>query len=388
MISDWSATMKLSYVRDDRSLKDIILNEEMLFAANSDIKRRSVTGCFIYLLLWFANIIPDKLYVTSPEICLWATVVFILLAAARVVLMAYFERIYRRSVLTWKLLFYPIIWSPALCWGLLCSLAMTLPLLEPFSMVIIITTAGLTGGGVTALLASRVLTIGLISCLLLPGLITAFVFEGSNSSLGFVFGIYWLGMYSVTRIQHREYWRALHSSFVIKRYNTELERLNTLDGLTGLKNRSFFDNSLKKEIKAAARVQASISLLLIDIDHFKAINDRHGHLVGDECLRRLSVVLQRSVQRETDVVARYGGEEFAVILSGNDLDQALVVAERIRTAVEDIDPYHGEIKIAFTVSVGVASCIPSPGFKEVQLIEKADSALYKAKNSGRNSVCS
>lgn len=360
----------------------------MLFTANSDIKRRSVTGCFIYLLLWFANIIPNELYISAPEICLWPTVVFILLGAGRVLLMTNFERIYRKSALTWKLLFYPVVWLPALCWGVLCSLSMILPQLEPFSLVIIISTAGLTGGGVTALLASRVLTIGLISCLLLPGMVTAFLVAGNNPSLGLVFGIYWFGMYSITRIQHQEYWRALNYSFVIKRYNTELERLNALDGLTGLKNRGFFDSSLKKEIKAAVRVQASISLLLIDIDHFKTINDRYGHLVGDECLRRLSKVLQREVQRETDIVARYGGEEFAIILPGNDLDHAVVVADKIRASVEDIDPYHGNMKISFTVSVGVASCIPYPGYKEVQLIEKADSALYKAKNSGRNSISS
>ncbi|WP_163335809.1 GGDEF domain-containing protein [Desulfopila sp. IMCC35008] len=369
-------------------MKDIVINEEMLFTARGDINRRSVTGCFIYLLLWFANIIPNKLYVSSPEICLWFTVVFILLSAGRVLLMISFETIYRKSALSWKLLFYPIIWLPAICWGALCSLSMILPELEPFSLVIIICTAGLAGGGVTALLASRVLTIGLISCLLLPGMVTAFLFAGDNLSLGLVFGIYWLGMYSITRIQHREYWRALKYSFMIKRYNTELERLNALDGLTGLKNRSFFDSSLKKEIKAATRVQASISLLLIDIDHFKVINDRHGHLVGDECLRRLSLVLQSEVQRETDIVARYGGEEFAIILPGNDLEHALFVAERIRARAEDIDQYHGDMKISFTVSVGVASCTPYPGYKEVQLIEKADSALYKAKNRGRNSVCS
>lgn len=360
----------------------------MLFTAHSDIKRRSVTGCFIYLLLWFANIIPNRLYVSSPEICLWPTIVFILLAAVRVVLMAHFEKIYQKSALTWKLLYYPIIWLPALCWGLLCSLSMTVPQLEPFSLVIIITTAGLTGGGVAALLASRVLTIGLLSCFLLPGMLTAFLSEGNNPTLGLVFGIYWLGMYSVTRIQHREYWRALNYSFVINKYNAELERLNELDGLTGLKNRGSFDSSLKKEVKTAVRAQTDISLLLIDIDHFKTINDRYGHLVGDECLRRLSTLLQSEVQRVTDVVARYGGEEFAVILPGNNLEQALAVAERLRNSVEDIHPYHGDMKVAFTVSIGVANCIPDPGFEEVQLIEKADSALYKAKNSGRNSVCS
>lgn len=180
--------------------------------------------------------------------------------------------------------------------------------------------------------------------------------------------------------------RENHGSLQI--VNTELNRLASEDGLTGLANRRFFDQTLSRAYDYARANQASISLLLLDIDYFKKYNDFHGHPAGDECLRQVSSIVQGCLDRSADFAARYGGEELAVILPHTDLSGASKVAEKIRQAVEDADIQTPDgILSRVTVSIGVAGGIPaseSKGFEEILL--SADDALYKAKREGRNRV--
>ena len=367
-------------------VKTLEIDEEMLLRANSDIATRSTTGAFIYLLIWFAITISHKFYSAEPTIFIFFTSAFVLLAMARVALIRNFEKIYHRNVLLWKTCFFPAVWGAAFLWGVLCYMALVDPRLEALTLSVVISTAGLTAGGVTALLPDRLLTIGLFTAFLLPAEFTLFHTEFREFSVNILFLVYWVGMYSITRIQHEEYWVGLKHMFLIKKHAQELEQLNTLDGLTGLKNRSFFDETLRKEMKSGVRKQSQLSLMLIDIDYFKEVNDRYGHLAGDECLRKLAVVLKEQVQRETDTVARYGGEEFAVILPADDRKQAIVVAKQIRKAVEEIDCRWGKDRVFFTVSIGVASIIPQLGDIQEKLIALADQALYQAKAGGRNQV--
>ncbi|MCG8689312.1 MAG: GGDEF domain-containing protein [Desulfobacterales bacterium] len=369
----------------DRSQFDIA--EEKTFQANRDISKRSITGCYIYLIIWFSIIIPHGFYENSPKPCLWMTLTLILLAGVRVWLILKFDWIFQKSQTLWKALFYPVVWITALVWGGFSALTFVKPEFDYMGLAFMVATAGLTGGGVSALVPSRLLTLGLLTGLLAPGGVVLLLSDGHNVSVGIIFGVYWIGMVAVTKNQHQEYWQALDASFLIKEYAAELEQLNTLDGLTSLKNRVFFDQTLKQEMKRGLRSRSHLSLLFIDIDHFKKINDRHGHLIGDECLRRISTLLKENVRRETDTVARYGGEEFAVILPSSTNEQALAVAEKIRQKVETMNPRYGQADIALTVSLGVASVIPELGMSEEDLIAMADNNLYKAKHSGRNLVC-
>lgn len=116
------------------------------------------------------------------------------------------------------------------------------------------------------------------------------------------------------------------------------------------------------------------------------INDNYGHIVGDECLKKISILLQELLQRKTDTVARYGGEEFAIILPSDDVTKALSFAENIRRSVESLRYVNERIKISFTVSIGVASLIPQSADTAQSLIKLADKALYLAKDTGRNRV--
>jgi diguanylate cyclase (GGDEF)-like protein len=165
-----------------------------------------------------------------------------------------------------------------------------------------------------------------------------------------------------------------------------LEQLATRDGLTGLANRRCFDNTLQAEWARAMRQHQPLSLLMVDVDNFKAYNDAHGHMGGDECLKRIATAVA-SEMRANDLVARYGGEEFAVILPNQSLNGAACVAERIRMRVEQLQvPNRLAAGELVTVSIGAATALPSPETDASELLAIADAALYRAKHMGRNRI--
>lgn len=172
--------------------------------------------------------------------------------------------------------------------------------------------------------------------------------------------------------------------------NREFERLNAIDGLTGVANRRRFDETLRHEWRRAARGSHPLSLLFIDVDEFKQFNDGNGHVAGDECLRDLARLLQATLRRPSDLLARYGGEEFAVILPETDAAGAAAVADSLLAAVREaaIPHGHSDVSAILTISIGVATAVPERGDDNGQevLVTVADEALYKAKRAGRNQV--
>lgn len=170
--------------------------------------------------------------------------------------------------------------------------------------------------------------------------------------------------------------------------NVTLRALSRRDGLTDLANRRGFDASLEEACRAAVDDGLPFALMLIDVDHFKSLNDRHGHQVGDQCLRQVASTLQATCAPLGGAVSRYGGEEFAVIVSGASPDHALDAAEQVRAAVERAQLYVTSSRraLAVTVSIGVAMVAPKSGDAPERVIEAADAALYRAKNDGRNRV--
>lgn len=178
----------------------------------------------------------------------------------------------------------------------------------------------------------------------------------------------------------------LRTTHKLDEANRELARRNAIDGLTGIANRGRFDEVLDHEWRRASRSGLPISLLFIDVDEFKAFNDGHGHLPGDECLKDLAGLLEQSLRRPSDLVARYGGEEFAAIMPDTDRHGAFEVAERLREAVSGLRLPHAcsEVASHVTMSLGVATLVPTPGQQPDHLVAAADAALYAAKHAGRN----
>jgi diguanylate cyclase (GGDEF)-like protein len=168
-----------------------------------------------------------------------------------------------------------------------------------------------------------------------------------------------------------------------------LTRLASTDALTGLANRRQFDEMLNYEYARHARSGSEMSLILLDIDHFKAFNDTYGHVVGDDCLRGVGQAIAETVVRSTDLAARYGGEEFVFLLPETGMQGALVLAEKIRTSICEMNLPHSRSSVAgyVTASLGSITTRCTPGGSARSMLMEADQQLYVAKSSGRNQVC-
>lgn len=174
----------------------------------------------------------------------------------------------------------------------------------------------------------------------------------------------------------------------LKEANRNLHELSTKDGLTGILNRRTFDKHIEKEWKQALRELVPLSLIMLDVDYFKAFNDTYGHQAGDDCLRTIASGISEVLEISKGMVFRYGGEEFSILLPETNLASARIVAETVRKAVENLSIPHSESQVSdyVTMSFGINTIIPTNDKTITQFIEDADKALYNAKNEGRNCV--
>jgi diguanylate cyclase (GGDEF)-like protein len=175
----------------------------------------------------------------------------------------------------------------------------------------------------------------------------------------------------------------------LKQQRDLLRRIAMMDGLTGVANRRTFDHTFEREWRRSQRTEHPLSLVLVDVDHFKAYNDTYGHQDGDDCLRAVAQCLESVLQRPADLIARYGGEEFACLLPETDLAGACEIAERLRHAVESLAIVHKGSTTApmVTISLGVSNnAAPKDSHSADAALRHADALLYQAKNAGRNRV--
>jgi diguanylate cyclase (GGDEF)-like protein len=172
----------------------------------------------------------------------------------------------------------------------------------------------------------------------------------------------------------------------LKQYRDSLKTLSNMDGLTGIANRRRFDEILQSTWHRVKLIQSPVSLLMMDIDHFKAYNDNYGHLAGDACLRQLAGALSEIGRRSSDFFARFGGEEFALLLPETKIESAVLAAVRTQEKVRILSIPHAYSGVAdyVTVSIGISTLVPSDENSQFDLIKQADKKLYEAKNNGRN----
>ncbi len=180
----------------------------------------------------------------------------------------------------------------------------------------------------------------------------------------------------------------IHLHLTYKRKLEELERLVVTDGLTGISNRRHFDETLDREWRRSMREKTGLSLIMLDIDHFKRFNDQYGHARGDDCLKRVAQALKGGIRRPSDFLARIGGEEFALILYHVDCKGTEILAQNLRERVEALRiPHAGSTSAdVVTTSIGYATMTPTRGSTPEPLLETADRMLYLSKSSGRNQV--
>lgn len=195
----------------------------------------------------------------------------------------------------------------------------------------------------------------------------------------------------ISQLERDEAFIALEESRAkLAEANRTLQRLSSLDGLTGIANRRSFDETLQKEWNRAMRNEKSIGLIMLDIDFFKLYNDHYGHQGGDDCLKKVANGLESAIHRETDFLARYGGEEFSAILPDTDLKGSMKVAEEMRQSIRALRLEHAKSKVSdiVSISIGVSALIPQKGDNPDILVAASDQALYKAKEKGRDRVIS
>lgn len=175
----------------------------------------------------------------------------------------------------------------------------------------------------------------------------------------------------------------------LEEVNRELRYRSTRDGLTGVANRYAGDDFLSREWLRAIREQKDFSVIMLDIDCFKLYNDTHGHLEGDECLKKVACALQQGIHRPADLLVRYGGEEFMALLPDTGREGALIVASAMKAKVAAMQLQHGSSTVSphVTVSIGIATVSPGENMPAELLIAAADLALYRAKREGRNRIC-
>jgi diguanylate cyclase len=170
----------------------------------------------------------------------------------------------------------------------------------------------------------------------------------------------------------------------LEKVNADLALLSQVDGLTCLFNRNYWQKCIETEFKRYVRHRQTSTLVMLDIDNFKMVNDKYGHTVGDYVLKHLAQIISEQV-RETDITGRYGGEEFVIFLSGTSSSDAMIFTERLRKTVESSVFIYNDIEIKYTISIGIAEVLPA--LESVsQWLENTDKALYESKNNGRNRV--
>jgi len=181
--------------------------------------------------------------------------------------------------------------------------------------------------------------------------------------------------------------KLLEVSSELAHANAELKKIVNIDGLTGLANRRYLDKQLREEIARSIRNKHELAVVLCDVDLFKKYNDTYGHLKGDDCLKKVAQAMESACKRTTDLVARYGGEEFLAILPNTSAEDAVLVAEKMRSAVESLNEEHSASSLGkVTISLGVYSALPKNEDDLEMLLQNADDALYDAKEGGRNRV--
>lgn len=226
----------------------------------------------------------------------------------------------------------------------------------------------------------------LFSFLMFAPSIPTLIFNHVNIPLAVVTFFYLISLWLIAYRGNREYWDSIKNEYLLKEKSIELKKMSRVDGLTGLYNRRYFDELFTFEWYKSARNQTALSLILCDIDHFKKINDKHGHLAGDEYLKAMARMIRYLFKRKIDITARFGGEEFIILLVDEQCLNACELAEIFRAMMQKFSLEYEGIIIRTTISLGVSTYIPQPNDKPEVLILKADKALYQSKNTGRNRV--
>ncbi len=352
-----------------------------------DFGRQNLYSALIYPGLWLVLSLLLQLYRHAPLFFYANLVGLTVTSLARIVIM---QRMNAFSIIEFRsieLRFNVAVLLNAAQWSAMTAWTLLDHDLQPLQIPLLLCATAMIGSGTLALAFSSVLRIFYPTLLALPTAVALFVSDFEQAPLiGCMVVLFLIYVFFAGGARQRDYIAAAQSALLLEQRTRELEYISFTDPVTRLHNRSHFDIHLEQEWKRAHRQGYPLSLLLIDLDHFKSINDRFGHPYGDFVLAEVGLCLSDLQHRPGDLLARVGGEEFALLLINTDADGAARVAEQICAAIRALDLNHDGMPVSVTTSIGIATMVPQrtePG-ATMRLFEQADLALYGAKNDGRN----
>jgi diguanylate cyclase (GGDEF)-like protein len=350
-----------------------------------DLKSRSTFGIFFYIILSFIVVFAANLHETHRffSICFLLSILGICLF--RLIHLKISRKMGERYETLNKNIFFASVIITALIWGAVFALTMLLNKEYVPQMLMTVLICGLCAGGVVAFVPDMRLSIIFNISILMPAVIVILA-NGVNVPLAIMIILFSIYMGLIAYRGNGEYWNALENEYLLEIKSREMTRLSNTDVLTGLYNRRYFDNEFERELKRSGRSSNVLSVIMLDIDDFKVINDTFGHQVGDEYLKKTAETLTSVFKRESDIVARYGGEEFIVLLPGVNADHARQLAEDLQYKIKAMKIDHQGNKVGATISSGIISSVPDVNTISDSIISGADQALYMAKQKGRDRV--
>lgn len=363
------------------------MDSQLAKRTDIDFLRRSLPGVLVYALAWPVLAWITDFYIREPLVSNAFSALFIGISALRLGHAYMTAYVYDRYPNAWRFSLFSLSYAHAITLSALMVLMLLTPRFDEQVMATALITVGLVSGAVASLTPKPMFTQIYVAILVVPTILVSVIHPKFNYLLP-LFLILWVYYIFMGRRFSAEYQRAFHIETKLKDQQKKLEQLNVTDTLTGIYNRQFFDNAMDLQWDVASRSQSSISLLFLDLDFFKRVNDEYGHLIGDKALCHAAKIFKDVTKRKSDMIARYGGEEFAIILAGTSPDDAKALAEQIRLHLEECPLIIGEKELHLTTSIGVNSVIPNNQISYVDFIDQADQALYQAKNQGRNKVVS
>ncbi|HEX5371816.1 MAG TPA: GGDEF domain-containing protein [Aquabacterium sp.] len=350
-----------------------------------DTAARTNTGIFIYPVVWTTLALATGWSARMPTF-IWGNVVaLLLLALGRT---AYHRQLPVRLLddhARTEAIFNAMSLSTALYWGCLTAACVLMAPNDSMTWIMLCSAVGFCAGGNTMYGINPKLRIAYPTVMITPVFLAELLTPSPERlALSIMLVAFSLYLLKASRLLHDDYWAARHAQRLSDQRARELELRSLTDSLTELPNRLYFDRQFSHEWARQHRHGGSLAILLIDLDHFKSINDNHGHPFGDACLQAVAQALRAGCTRGTDVVARYGGEEFIALLIETDQGGARRVAERMLAQVRALDLRHRGQEVPLRCSIGVAASTPSLDPDAAGLIARADAALYDAKRRGRD----
>jgi diguanylate cyclase (GGDEF)-like protein len=362
-----------------------ISDEQLAKRALKDLSNRARGGIFIYLLVWLVITISYQLPVLLPVFFYLNTMILLVVAAIRFLHFYLYKHRPELSVLAMtNWLVYTILFA-ALHWGVVVAWVIFDDRAIDIRNLMMVVTAGFAIGGAATLSISTAIRIIYPVFIFCPG-IFVLIYQGSSGSwvLAGLITLALIYVHATTKITHNDYWEAITNQGVAEERVNLMEQLSITDQLTQLKNRLYFDKKFDEEWNRSSRIEAPLSLLIMDIDNFKGINDTYGHLFGDECLRLIASTISSELHRASDCVARYGGDEFVALLPNTGEDETWTIAEKLVKAISNISLKFNDENPQMTCSIGGSTTNPDYQDNNEYLIRQADVALYQAKSNGRN----